>query len=95
MPARDASTGEQKALLIGLILAHATLVSDMTGITPLLLLDEIVAHLDPDRRRALFGELSTLGAQVWMTGADPAAFIDLGAMGTVFDVVQGKITRRP
>jgi DNA replication and repair protein RecF len=95
MPARDASTGEQKALLIGLILAHATLVADMTGITPLLLLDEIVAHLDPDRRRALFGELSTLGAQVWMTGADPAAFIDLGAMGTVFDVVQGKITRRP
>ncbi|OYU87448.1 MAG: DNA replication/repair protein RecF [Bradyrhizobiaceae bacterium PARB1] len=95
MPARDASTGEQKALLIGLILAHATLVADMTGITPLLLLDEIVAHLDPDRRRALFGELSTLGAQVWMTGADPAAFIDLGAMGSVFDVVQGKITRRP
>jgi len=95
MPARDASTGEQKALLIGLILAHATLVADMTGITPLLLLDEIVTHLDPDRRRALFGELSTLGAQVWMTGADPAAFIDLGAMGSVFDVVQGKITRRP
>ncbi len=94
MPARDASTGEQKALLIGLILAHATLVADMTGITPLLLLDEIVAHLDPDRRKSLFGELSKLGAQVWMTGADPAAFIDLGAMGELFDVVQGKIVRR-
>ncbi len=94
MPARDASTGEQKALLIGLILAHATLVAEMTGITPLLLLDEIVAHLDPDRRRSLFGELSTLGAQVWMTGADPAAFADLGALGELFDVVQGKISRR-
>ena len=94
MPARDASTGEQKALLIGLILAHATLVADMTGITPLLLLDEIVAHLDPDRRRSLFGELSTLGAQVWMTGADPAAFVDLGNMGEIFDVLQGKIARR-
>ena len=50
MPARDASTGEQKALLIGLVLAHASLVAEMTGITPLLLLDEVVAHLDPGRR---------------------------------------------
>ena len=49
MPARDASTGEQKALLIGLVLAHATLVAEMTGIVPLLLLDEVVAHLDPDQ----------------------------------------------
>jgi DNA replication and repair protein RecF len=95
MPARDASTGEQKALLIGLILAHATLVAEMTGITPLLLLDEIVAHLDPDRRRSLFGELGKLGAQVWMTGADPAAFVDIGPSGELFDVVQGKIARRP
>ena len=51
MPARDASTGEQKALLIGLVLAHASLVAEMTGIMPLLLLDEVVAHLDPGRRR--------------------------------------------
>jgi DNA replication and repair protein RecF len=94
MPARDASTGEQKALLIGLILAHATLVAEMTGITPLLLLDEIVAHLDPDRRRSLFGELAALGAQVWMTGADPAAFVDVGPSGELFDVVQGHIARR-
>ena len=50
MPARDASTGEQKALLIGLVLAHANLVAEMTGIAPLLLLDEVVAHLDPERR---------------------------------------------
>lgn len=57
MPAREASTGEQKALLIGLVLAHAGLVAEMTGITPLLLLDEIVAHLDPQRRAALFRDL--------------------------------------
>src|SRR3954453_17315167 len=56
--ARDPSTGEQKALLIGLVLAHANLVAEMAGITPLLLLDEVVAHLDPGRRAALFGELT-------------------------------------
>jgi DNA replication and repair protein RecF len=95
MPARDASTGEQKALLIGLILTHATLVAEMTGITPLLLLDEVVAHLDPDRRRALFGELTKLGAQVWMTGADPAAFADIGASGELFDVADGRVSKRP
>jgi DNA replication and repair protein RecF len=94
MPARDASTGEQKALLIGLVLVHATLVAEMTGIAPLLLLDEVVAHLDPNRRKALFTELAKLGAQVWMTGADPAAFTDLGASGEIFDVEQGRIARR-
>jgi DNA replication and repair protein RecF len=93
MPARDASTGEQKALLIGLVLAHAGLVSEMTGITPLLLLDEVVAHLDPRRRVALFEELSKLGAQVWMTGADPAAFADVGPLGEIFGVDAGQITR--
>src|SRR5262249_15624686 len=86
MPARDASTGEQKALLIGLILAHATLVSEPTGIAPLLLLDGVAAHLDPARRSALFGELAKLGAQVWLTGADPAAFTELGVAGDIFDV---------
>lgn len=94
MPARDASTGEQKALLIGLVLAHATLVAEMTGIIPLLLLDEVVAHLDPARRKALFDELAKLGAQVWMTGADPAAFVDLGAAGEIFDVESGRVSRR-
>ena len=74
--ARDASTGEQKALLIGLVLAHAALVTDMTGLAPVVLLDEVVAHLDPSRRTALFDALSCLGAQVWVTGADPAAFSD-------------------
>jgi DNA replication and repair protein RecF len=95
VPARDASTGEQKALLIGLVLAHAGLVSEMTGITPLLLLDEVVAHLDPARRAALFDELSGLGAQVWMTGADPAAFADIGPSGEIFAVEAGRITPRP
>jgi len=94
MPARDASTGEQKALLIGLVLAHASLVAEMTGITPLLLLDEVVAHLDPGRRTALFEELTKLGAQVWMTGADPAAFADIGPSGEIFDVDSGQIKRR-
>jgi DNA replication and repair protein RecF len=75
-------------------LAHAGLVAEMTGIVPLLLLDEVVAHLDPERRAALFGELKGLGAQVWMSGADPAAFANLGAGSEIFDVEQGRITRR-
>ncbi|MFL5143056.1 MAG: AAA family ATPase, partial [Microvirga sp.] len=94
MPAREASTGEQKALLIGLVLAHANLVAEMTGITPLLLLDEVVAHLDPSRRAALFGELAKLGAQVWMSGADPATFAEIGATAKTFDVDSGRITAR-
>ena len=91
MPAKDASTGEQKALLIGLVLAHAGLVAEMTGITPLLLLDEVVAHLDPGRRAALFAELTTLGAQVWMTGADPAAFAGIGDRGEIIAIEAGRI----
>jgi len=94
MPAREASTGEQKALLIGLVLAHASLVSEVTDITPLLLLDEVVAHLDPNRRLALFDELRKLGAQVWMTGADPLAFSGIGTTGEIFDVENGRIARR-
>jgi DNA replication and repair protein RecF len=94
MPARDASTGEQKALLIGLVLAHATLVAETTGIIPLLLLDEVVAHLDPGRRGALFAELKKLGAQVWLTGADPAAFGDIGDGSDIFNVENGRIARR-
>jgi DNA replication and repair protein RecF len=94
MPARDASTGEQKALLIGLVLAHANLVAEMTGIVPLLLLDEVIAHLDPNRRIALFDELAKLGAQVWMTGADPAAFADIASFGEIFDVDSGRIVPR-
>ena len=78
----------------GLVLAHASLVAEMTGIVPLLLLDEVVAHLDPNRRRALFGELAKLGAQVWLSGADPAAFTEIGASSEIFDVENGRIARR-
>jgi DNA replication and repair protein RecF len=92
--ARDASTGEQKALLIGLVLAHAALVADMTGAAPVILLDEVVAHLDPARRAALFAALGRLGAQVWLTGADPAAFADVAAFAETFDVSPGRATPR-
>ena len=91
--AADASTGEQKALLIGLVLAHAGLIGMMTGFAPVLLLDEVAAHLDRDRRAALFEALARLGAQVWMTGADPVAFADL-AGAQVFAVSSGKVVRR-
>jgi DNA replication and repair protein RecF len=93
IPAGDASTGEQKALLIGLVLAHAALVTEMTGTAPLLLLDEIGAHLDPTRRGALYDALARLGTQVWMTGADPALFTEIAARAQVFDVSPGKVAR--
>jgi DNA replication and repair protein RecF len=91
--AADASTGEQKALLIGLVLAHAELLSAMTGFAPVLLLDEVVAHLDPDRRAALYAALAALGAQVFMTGADPAAFADVAPQADVFAVSPGRAQR--
>ena len=93
IPAADASTGEQKALLIRLVLAHAGLVKQMTGFAPLLLLDEVVAHLDPSRRAALYDALSLLGAQAWMTGADPAAFGDIVGRAQVFLVRSGVVER--
>ena len=91
VPARDASTGEQKALLIGLVLAHANLVAEMTGVAPIILLDEVVAHLDPSRRAALFDALAALGAQVWMTGADPVTFGDIRARAQMLHVENGKL----
>jgi DNA replication and repair protein RecF len=94
IPAADASTGEQKALLIGLVLAHAGLIADMTGFAPILLLDEVVAHLDPGRRSALYDALGRLGAQVFMTGADPAAFAEIAARADVFTVSPGRVERR-
>jgi len=95
IPATDASTGEQKALLIRLVLAHARLIKQMTGFAPLLLLDEVVAHLDPARRAALYDALSALGAQVWMTGADPAAFGDIVGRAQVFEVRNGGVKPAP
>lgn len=85
-PAATASTGEQKALLVGLALAHARLVADMSGIVPIALLDEIAAHFDPRRRAALFAALTRLGGQVFVTGADPAAFADLAGQAEAFEV---------
>ena len=90
----DGSTGEQKALLISLVLAHTRLIAEMSGFAPVLLLDEVVAHLDPLRRAALYDELGQLGAQIWMTGADASAFADLTGRADIFDVSPGNIRHR-
>jgi DNA replication and repair protein RecF len=92
MPAALGSTGEQKALLVGLILAHARLVLARTGITPFLLLDEIAAHLDPDRRAALFVALDALETQCLMTGTDPMLFDALGDRAQRVTVRDGRLS---
>ncbi len=93
IPAETASTGEQKALLIGLVLAHARLVGVMSGLAPLVLLDEVAAHLDPRRRAGLFEALEALGGQVWMTGADPGLFTELQGRADLLQVVPGRVDR--
>ena len=90
-PAAQSSTGEQKALLVGLVLAHARLVAEMSGLAPLALLDEIAAHFDPRRRAALFDALERVGAQIFVTGADPAAFAELGGRARLFEVAAGRV----
>ena len=90
--AAQCSTGEQKALLVGLVLAHARLVAEMSGLAPLALLDEVAAHFDPRRRQALFEALARIGGQVFVTGADPQAFAGLAA--EMHEVVEGRV-RRP
>jgi DNA replication and repair protein RecF len=77
-------------LLVGLVLAHAALVAEMTGYAPLLLLDEVGAHLDPARRGALYDALARIGAQVWMTGADPALFTEVATRAQVFEIAAGQ-----
>jgi DNA replication and repair protein RecF len=77
-PARLCSTGEQKALLISLVLANARGLRAETGAAPLILLDEVAAHLDAARRAALFDEICALEAQAWMTGTGPELFAELG-----------------
>ncbi len=94
IPAADASTGEQKALLIGLVLAHACLIAEMSGFAPVLLLDEVVAHLDPLRRAALYAELGAIGAQVFMTGADAQLFTEIAGKADVFEVSPGRVGKR-
>lgn len=84
------STGEQKALLLSILLAHAALVAGRRGRPPLLLLDEVAAHLDPLRRAALFDRLAAMGGQVWMTGTEPELFDELGAATRLF-VENGRV----
>ena len=91
-PAAQGSTGEQKALLLGLVLAHADLVADKHGAPPILLLDEVAAHLDPARRAALFARLEGRG-QVWMTATEAALFDSIGGPATRFHVEAGTISR--
>ena len=95
MPASVCSTGEQKALLVGLILAHAELVRRHSdGVPPILLLDEIAAHLDPLRRAALFDEIAALGSQAWMTGTDLEAFSALAGRAQFHHIQDGRIEPR-
>jgi DNA replication and repair protein RecF len=94
MPARLCSTGEQKALLVGLVLAHAELIRQSgSGAAPILLLDEISAHLDVVRRAALFQEIVRLGAQAWMTGTDAGVFAPLQGAARFFSFEGGAVRR--
>jgi DNA replication and repair protein RecF len=86
-----ASTGEQKALLISILLAHAELQRALRGDTPLLLLDEIAAHLDADRRAALFEALTRLESQVWLTGTDAEVFAPLRRRAQFLSVRDGTV----
>jgi DNA replication and repair protein RecF len=90
-PAERCSTGEQKALLLGIVLAHADLVAEHAGRRPILLLDEVAAHLDPSRRAALFERLGAAGGQVWMTGTEAALFDAIGAGASRFHVENGAV----
>ncbi|MEK9726324.1 MAG: DNA replication and repair protein RecF, partial [Rhodospirillaceae bacterium] len=90
-PAARCSTGEQKALLISLILANARVRAAEDGGVPVLLLDEVAAHLDAARRDALFDGLSGLGGQVWYTGTDAETFAALRGAGEFFTVAQGVV----
>lgn len=92
MPADQCSTGEQKALLIGIVLAHARLIAAERGAPPVLLLDEIAAHLDENRRSALFDLLASLGGQAWMTGTDSALFSGVRGNGLFAHVESAQIS---
>ncbi len=94
MPAELCSTGEQKSLLVSVVLAHARLVQLARGRSGLLLLDEVAAHLDAARRDALFETLLGLGAQAWLTGTESELFAELGANAQHFHVADGQLTRR-
>lgn len=88
MDAAQCSTGEQKALLISLILANARALAVEMGVAPILLLDEVAAHLDPSRRAALYDEICALGAQALMTGTEESLFDSLGARGQKLSITE-------
>lgn len=91
MPAAMCSTGEQKALLVGLMLAHARLTGELSGFAPVLLLDEIAAHLDKARRAALFVMIDELGCQAWMSGTDIELFTALEHRANFLHVENGEV----
>lgn len=91
-PASVSSTGEQKALLLAIVLAQADLVADRAGRRPILLLDEVAAHLDPRRRAALFERLEAGGGQVWMTGTEESLFGAIGSEATWLAIAEGRIS---
>ncbi len=90
--AASSSTGEQKALLIGIVLAHADLVTETQERRPILLLDEVAAHLDPVRRAALFERLAVGGGQVWLTGTERDPFWAVSSNATWLTVAEGRIS---
>ena len=91
MAADQCSTGEQKALLMALVLAHARLLSAERGAVPLLLLDEVAAHLDETRRAALFGAITEFGSQAWLTGTDASVFAPLARSAQVWRVADASL----
>jgi DNA replication and repair protein RecF len=91
MPAELCSTGEQKALLVGIVLSHARLSGEMSGGVPILLLDEIAAHLDPGRRAALFSILEDLGCQTFMTGTEATLFSSISGRAQFLTVDHGSV----
>jgi len=93
--AAHCSSGEQKALLISVVLAQARLVAELGGAPPLILLDEVTAHLDRRRRESLFADVLGIGAQAWMTGTDRELFAALGPNGQFFTVADGRVTPSP
>src|SRR6185437_11029309 len=94
MAAAQCSTGEQKVLLISVLLAQARLQAALRGMAPVMLLDEVTAHLDAKRRDALFAEITGLGIQAWLTGTDPGLFAGLEQSAQFFGVADGTIAPR-
>ena len=95
LPAMDCSTGEQKALLISIIMANARVHRAAGKGAPILLLDEVAAHLDGDRRAALVAQIAGFGTQAWLTGTDRALFESFGDRAQFYDVCEGRVRDHP